>query len=130
MGINYLWDTNIVIYYLQNQFSSNAEKYIDSIVLENIPSISVITEIELLSWKNASKKDTLIIKQFINDSYVFELDPEIKNVCAEIRKKHGLKLPDALIAATSIINNLILVTRNTKDFQSIKNLQLINPFEM
>jgi predicted nucleic acid-binding protein len=130
MGINYLWDTNIAIYYLQNQFPSAAEKFIDSILLKSVPSISVITEIELLSWKSSSKKDTLIIKQFISDSNVFELDQEIKNICADIRKEYGLKLPDAIIAATSIFNNLILITRNTKDFQAIKNLQLINPFEM
>jgi len=128
--MNYLWDTNIAIYYLQNQFPSNAEKFIDSIALETLPSISVITEIELLSWKSASKKDTHLIKQFINDCNVFELDQETKILCADIRKKHGLKLPDAVIAATSITNNLTLVTRNTKDFQGIQNLQLINPFEM
>lgn len=118
MGINYLWDTNIAIYYLQNQFSSGAEKFIDSIILKSIPSISVITEIELLSWKSSSKKDTLIIKQFISDSNVFELDQEIKKICADIRKEYGLKLPDAIIAATSIFNNLIF---NNKKHQRLSS---------
>lgn len=32
MGISYLWDTNIVIYYLQQQLPESAEKFIDNIL--------------------------------------------------------------------------------------------------
>ena len=48
MGVNYLWDTNTVVYYLQQQYLPNAEKFIDTILTTNYPVISVITEIELL----------------------------------------------------------------------------------
>lgn len=48
MGINYLWDTNTVIYYLQQQFPLSAEKFIDDMLLTEQPVISAITEIELL----------------------------------------------------------------------------------
>ena len=47
MGLSYLWDTNTVIYYLQNNFSLEGEKLIDNIVDNYQPTISVITEIEL-----------------------------------------------------------------------------------
>ena len=50
MGINYLWDTNTIIYYLQQQFSTNAERYIDNLLKMERPAISAITEIELLCW--------------------------------------------------------------------------------
>lgn len=46
--MKYLWDTNIVIYYLQQQFPPDAEKFIDTILQDSPPSISVISEIELL----------------------------------------------------------------------------------
>ncbi len=46
--MNYLWDTNTAIYYLQQQFPANAEKYIDGLLITNRVSISSITEIELL----------------------------------------------------------------------------------
>jgi predicted nucleic acid-binding protein len=39
-----------------------------------------------------------------------------------------IKLPDAVIAATSLNNNLILVTRNEKDFKDVKELEVYNPF--
>ncbi len=48
MGIKYLWDTNIVIYYLQQQFSPEAEKLVDKFISESDVAISSITEIELL----------------------------------------------------------------------------------
>lgn len=43
MGIKYLWDTNTVIYFLQQQFPTSAEKFIDNILSHSIPAISIIT---------------------------------------------------------------------------------------
>jgi hypothetical protein len=34
MGMKYLWDTNTAIYYLQQQFSLSAEKFIDDLLKE------------------------------------------------------------------------------------------------
>jgi hypothetical protein len=39
-----------------------------------------------------------------------------------------IKLSDAIIAATAIVNNLYLITNNVKDFDMIQNLKIINPF--
>ena len=38
----------------------------------------------------------------------------------------GKKLPDAIIAATAIINNFTLITHNIKDFQKITELQTMD----
>jgi predicted nucleic acid-binding protein len=61
MGIKYLWDTNIVVYYLQLQFPPEAEKLVDKLLAEGPPAISAITEIELLCWKNATEKDVEVL---------------------------------------------------------------------
>jgi hypothetical protein len=61
MGIKHLWDTNTVIYYLQQQFPYNAEKFIDELIKEELPAISAITEIELLCWKTTTEKDSEIL---------------------------------------------------------------------
>jgi predicted nucleic acid-binding protein len=130
MGIKYLWDTNTAIYYLQKQFPPSAEKFIDSLLQDYQPSISAITEIELLCWKTASDNDLIVLKNFIEDSVVFELEKDIKHKTADLRKTNKIKLPDAIIAATAIIHNLTLLTRNTSDFTSIENLEMINPWEI
>ena len=130
MGIKYLWDTNTAIYYLQQQFPPKAEKLIDDLLLISIPVISAITEIELLCWKTDSEKDLQVLQGFISDCKVIELESSIKYQTAEIRKEHHIKLSDAIIAATALIFNLDLVTRNVKDFKNIKGLTIINPFEI
>jgi len=103
MGMKYIWDTNIVIYYLQKQFSSSAEKFIDNTLEKTRPVISAITEIELLCWKTATKKDLEVLHSFINDVLIIELEYSIKMKTAEIRKKQNIKLPDAIIAATALV---------------------------
>ncbi|MBS1520995.1 MAG: type II toxin-antitoxin system VapC family toxin [Bacteroidetes bacterium] len=128
MGIKYLWDTNTVIYYLQKHFNEGQEKLIDNIINEFQPAISVITEIELLCWKTATESDLAILQSFIADCVVFGLKQDTKLKTVEIRKQSRLKLPDAVIAATALVNELILISRNTSDFKKVMSLELLDPF--
>jgi succinylglutamate desuccinylase len=91
MGIKYLWDTNTAIYYLQQEFPPNAEKFIDDLIIDEQPVISAITEIELLCWKTATEKDLQLLHNFINDALVIELEQAIKLKTADIRKAHRIK---------------------------------------
>ena len=127
MGIKYLWDTNTAIYYLQKLFPPLAEQFIDELLMREIPVISAITEIELLCWKTATEKDLNILRNFIKDAYVIELEQTIKEKTADLRKMYKIKLPDAIIAATALIYNLTLITRNTNDFKMIDSLRIFNP---
>jgi len=129
MGIKYLWDTNTVIYYLQQQFPPQAEKFIDGILIDSNPAMSVITEIELLCWKAATDKDLEVLRDFINNALVFGLENDIKLKTVDIRKAYGIKLPDAIIAATALNYGLTLITRNTKDFKGVERLKRVNPFD-
>ena len=129
MGIKYLWDTNTAIYYLQQQFPLNAEKFIDDLLKNDQPTISAITEIELLCWKTATEEDLKLLHDFINDSKVIELEQAIKIKTAEIRKVVRIKLPDAIIAATALIYGCTLLSRNLYDFGNIEGLEIINPWD-
>ena len=129
MGVTYLWDTNTVIYYLQQQFPPNAEQFIDSISQNDEPAISVITEIELLCWKTPTESDEKVLQNFTNDALIIELEQPIKLKTVEIRKLNKIKLPDAIIAATALVHILSLVTRNAADFKNILGLKFINPFD-
>ena len=129
MGMKYLWDTNTAIYFLQRQFPLSAEQFIDSILQENPPALSAITEIELMCWKTAGDDDLKVLANFIEDSVIFELEKDIKIKTVALRKSYKIKLPDAIIAATAIVYNLTLLTRNVSDFSRIENLTLINPWE-
>lgn len=130
MGITYLWDTNTVIYFLQNQFPPDAERFMDEVITNSTPAFSVITEIELLCWKTEDEEDLKILHTFINAATIFDLISPVKLKTAAIRKTTRIKLPDALIAATSLVHDLTLITRNTHDFRNIDGLRIINPFEV
>lgn len=128
MGIKYLWDSNTAIYFLQKQFPLAAENLIEDLLAESLPAISAITEIELLCWKTTSDADLQLLTDFINDVTIFELENAIKLKTAEIRKTSRIKLPDAIIAATALVHDLILVTRNVRDFDKISGLKVLNPW--
>lgn len=129
MGMIYLWDTNIVIYFLQQQFPTDAERFVDDLLKISKPAISAITEIELLCWKTANERDLEILQNFIDERRVIELEKEIKLKTAEIRKNYRIKLPDSIIAATALIHDLSLITHNHKDFENINGLTIIDPFK-
>lgn len=46
-----------------------------------------------------------------------------------IRKSAKVKLAEAIIAATYIVHDFTLLTRNVVDFNQIKGLKIENPFE-
>lgn len=94
------------------------------------PCLSAINEIELLCWKSANHQDMEVLKNFINDAYIVELEKPIKIKTAEIRNQYKIKLPDAIIAASAITNDQTLITRNKKDFSQISELKWINPFDL
>ena len=96
-------------------------------VLDETPNISVITEIEAMSWVNPDKRKVKIVKSFIQDSKILELSPLIVAECIKIRRSRKIKTPDSIIAATAIVHNLILISSDS-DFNNIKGLKIIDPF--
>ena len=61
---------------------------------------------------------------------IYQLNQSIKLKTIEIRKKYRLKLPDAIIAASALANNHILITNNVSDFDKIFKLKVIDPFKL
>ncbi len=117
-GNKWLVDTNILI-----ALTSGRKDVISLLEGKNI-FISVISEIELLSWPKLSAKDVNLIKQMLSEFTVIELNGYVKNETIKLRRKFGLKLPDALIAASSIANDLPLLTFD-KGFKRLTGLNLI-----
>lgn len=126
MGEGYLIDTNSVIDYLNNKLPGKANELIDTIYSK----ISVITRMELLAWPGADKEQILVLNEFINTSRVFASEEPIILEAIDIRKDYRIKLPDAIIAASALVNSLTLITRNINDFRNIEGLSVMNPYDM
>ena len=98
-------------------------------VINNEINVSVITKIEVLSFDPEDKEYPILI-DFFNEADIFGLTDNIINKTIQIRQKQKTKLPDAVIAATAIVNELILLTRNTRDFDNIEGLEVMNPYQL
>jgi predicted nucleic acid-binding protein len=67
-----------------------------------------------------------VFVNFLNQ--VYNVDREIALVAIGLRRKRRIKTPDALIAATAIFYDLVLVSRDISDFSHIKGLKIVNPY--
>ena len=123
MGKEYLIDTNALIEYTGDLLPEKAHSFISGIIDEQF-IISVINKIEVL-WHNTAGND---IEDFIELADVIELTGDITSKTIELRKVYKTKLPDAIIAATALVHELTIITRNTKDFEKIEGLNVINPY--
>lgn len=112
-------DTNALIYLL-NGDSRVFEIFSGAEIL-----ISFVSEIELKSKKNLTFLELEEIKSLLDTCSIFDINPEIKDLTAEIRRNSGLKLPDAIIAATSILYKIPLVSAD-KIFSRIDGINLIS----
>lgn len=128
MGKGYLIDSNVVIGYLDNKLPSDGMVSMNA-VIDDIPNVSIITKIEVLRF-NTSTDVYKVLEDFINESAILELNDQVVNHTITICKSHRIKLPDAIIAATALANNLTLITRNLSDFKNIKGLELMNPWDV
>lgn len=64
----------------------------------------------------------------MNDVTVIDLSGNVVDVCIELRRKYKIRLPDAIIAATAIVYDLVLICRNISDFRDIRDLKVVNPY--
>jgi hypothetical protein len=112
MNGKFLLDTNAFILLTKESF------IFKEIKKESQFYVSIITELELLSYSKLKKKEEDLIQKILVDTSVILIDSEIKKKSIELRRKYKLKLPDAIIAGTSLSQKFPLVT-NDKIFSRI-----------
>lgn len=125
-----IWDTNSVIFFLQDLLPLSSKVFLLTELNKKKPSYSIITEIELLSWKKLTETETETISRFLFNFSRIELSEEIKDETIRIRKAYGIKVPDAIIAASALILNEPLLTHNLKDFKKVDGLKILDPLNL
>jgi predicted nucleic acid-binding protein len=81
---------------------------------------SVITRAELFAGNTATNLASVLLAPFRE----VPIDRTVAERAGRIRRESGIRLPDALIAATAIVHGLGLVTRNRSDFEHVRSLRL------
>ena len=90
--------------------------------------VSIVTKIEFLGWKKHTPEGYVLARDFIRSAEVYPLADTIADRAINLRRTCGMKLPDAVIAATALTHECTLVTRNESDFSGVCALEVVNPF--
>jgi predicted nucleic acid-binding protein len=122
----YLIDNNAISHFFSGLLTKEGMDFMAE-VIDRKPTISVITEIEALSWVNKSKAKERILIEFVQDAQVLALTQEVVKECIRLKRSRKIKTPDAIIAATAIVHNLILITSDS-GFLGIKDLEVVDPY--
>ena len=128
MGTTYLLDTNTVIYFFDAALSEKSLNFIEENLDETGSFISIISKIELLGWQAPTPEAIRQVERFVNDSTIIPLTNDIADKAIDLEQGKKIKLPDAVIAATALVHDLTLISRNDDDFRKIPGLKYLNPF--
>ena len=107
----YLLDTNFLISVLSEE--PWAKAYLGG--LENdLLFISVITEMEFLSYPRLTPDEERRARQILHQLTTVDMNEPVKQLSINIRRSFHLKLPDAIIAATAVYMGATLVSNDTR----------------
>jgi toxin FitB len=81
---------------------------------------SVVTRAELVAGTSA----TDAVRRLLAPFRELQVDRETAERAGRIRREAGIRMPDALIAATALVHGLGVATRNHRDFDRVRGLRL------
>jgi len=120
-----LCDTNIFIHAFNGRQETIDQ--LQDIGLDQV-ALSVITLMELYQGMG-NKVELAQMKRKIRYYDVVDIDIATSKLAANLvenyKLSHNLQIPDAIIAATSVIHQIPLYTYNIKDFAFIPGIKLI-----
>jgi predicted nucleic acid-binding protein len=101
-----LLDTNIALYLLGGRLAAP------------LPSgdygVSVITEMELLSWPSLTAEEETRVNAFLSSVIICDLTRAIRMTAVQLRRQERLKLPDAIVCATAMEHGMELWTNDAR----------------
>lgn len=117
-GDNILIDTNIALYLL------SGDRVVAEILDGKNVYVSCITELELLGFHGMTKEEQRRIEKFLKECIIVDLNESIKKETVKIKQSYKIKLPDAIIGATSIYMNVPLISADSS-FEKFDEIQFI-----
>jgi tRNA(fMet)-specific endonuclease VapC len=114
-GSRYFLDTNTIV-----QLLSGNQAILEIIADAEYIATSVICEIEFFSFPGLTEDDRTLFNEFARQIEIIDLrseDTDVKERIYRLRSTKKLKLPDAVVAASSLVNECILLTADKKLLQ-------------
>ena len=122
--IECLIDTNAFIAVLKG--NAKLKSFIESLAC----ALDTTVYIELIQGAK-NKAEVQTIEKYLTRFELIHFEKNVSRKAIELvrtySKSHGLMFGDAIVAATCLENNLILITYNVKDFRFVNGLKITQP---
>ena len=115
-------DSNLIIYAASGKYPALMDWF-----AKNKPAVSVVSLVEALGYHKLKDEEKAALESFFAELTAIYLSPEIVQLAILLRQQRPISLGDAIIAATALNANASLATHNTKDFEWIKSLVVLDP---
>ncbi len=119
-----LLDSNTIIYFSSPGFYDLRTEYSNHEL-----AASAISRIEVLGYHSLEHDKKQDFEDYFASILVFDMTSDVVERAISLRQERKIGLGDAIVAATALVHDLTLATRNTKDFKWIESLVLIDPFD-
>ena len=122
----YLIDSNILIRYFSEKLPDNVMAFVAN-VLDNSFYISFINRIEVLGYHGLSQENISELEKSFEAATEYKINDHLIQKSIIIARTHNIKTADAIVAATAIENNLILLSNDGRFNRVMPELKILNP---
>ncbi|HLB56711.1 MAG TPA: type II toxin-antitoxin system VapC family toxin [Coxiellaceae bacterium] len=122
---NFLLDTNVVLGFLNG--NSKISDFFEKKLMQSTLHVSQITRMKLLGYSGITSEEEKHLKKFLSYVKVLPINDAVCDQAITLRREKKLKLPDALIAATAICFDLMLVTCDSDLLDKNSHFRSMNP---
>ncbi len=124
-GRKLLLDSNIVIYLAKKELAPE-----DFVMADDALYLSDVSFMETLGYAFSDDDEKQAIETLLSVLFRFSIEEVVVQRVVALRQTRRMKLPDAIIAATALVHDCVLVTRNISDFSGLQGLEILNPFDV
>ena len=116
-----LLDSNILIYSCQTEFI-----YLKPLVINTKNCVSHISKLEVLGFPRLQENEKKYFENVFKILNIMPINEAVIDKAIKLRQQFKMKSNDSIIAATALLHDMEVYTRNVDDFKSIIGLQVIN----
>ncbi len=118
-------DSNIIIYATQT-----AHANLLPLLYDTDSYVSEITKLEVLGYHGFDDETQQNMTELFETLQIINVNSIFINKAIELRQLRKMSIGDSIIAATALLKNYEVNTRNVSDFNWITSLVVINPFKL
>ena len=118
----YLLDSNLLIYSALPEYA-----YLRPLLKDPLGHTSLFSKLEVLGYHRLDAPTKLYFESVFYSLRVLPVSTEVLDKAIALRQQQKLSPGDAIIAATALIYDFELLTRNIADFNQIHDLKFRNP---